>query len=736
MPVFFESGLLILIPVTFGIARKTGKSVFCYSIPLLAGLAIGHAFVPLTPGPVLVAEMLNVELSYVIILGIIIGIPAMILAGPVFGKFAGNNIPFMKPAQLVVAFLVAAAVRVSVGSATVSMTMAAGIIASMPMVSGLSQLQLATLTIAIAAGGKIMNLKSQEMRKLAPELDPLRIGTGWKKEDLGKPQIMVESTYGDSHPGSGHLNILVEEVRKGVAEAGGFGARYFCTDICDGESQGTDGINYSLASREMIANMIEIHANATPFDAGVYLSSCDKGMPGNLIGLARVNIPAVVVPGGTMNAGPEMLTLEQLGMYSAKYERGEIDEAKLDWAKCNACPSCGACSFIGTASTMQIMAEALGLALPGSALMPATSPDLLAYAREAGRQAVKLAQTENMRPSDIVTMESFENAILVHAAISGSTNCLLHIPAIAHEFGIEITGDTFDRLHRNARYLLDVRPAGRWPAECFYYAGGVPAIMEEIKEHLHLDVMTVTGKTLGENLDDLKKNGFYEKCDKWLQEFNQRYSIKISKEDIIRPYDKAIGTDGSIAVLRGNLAPEGAVIKHTACPKEMFKSVLRARPFDSEEECLDAVLKHKVQKGDAVFIRYEGPKGSGMPEMFYTSEAISSDKELGKSIALITDGRFSGASTGPVIGHCSPEAVDGGPIALVKEGDLIEIDVMERKLNIIGIAGERKTAEEIDEILKERRKNWRPRELKYRKGVLRLFSQHAASPMKGAYLEY
>ena len=547
---------------------------------------------------------------------------------------------------------------------------------------------------------------------------------------------MVESTYGDSHPGSGHLNILVEEVRKGVAEAGGFGARYFCTDICDGESQGTDGINYSLASREMIANMIEIHANATPFDAGVYLSSCDKGMPGNLIGLARVNIPAVVVPGGTMNAGPEMLTLEQLGMYSAKYERGEIDEAKLDWAKCNACPSCGACSFIGTASTMQIMAEALGLALPGSALMPAASPDLLAYAREAGRQAVKLAQTENMCPSDIVTMESFENAILVHAAISGSTNCLLHIPAIAHEFGIEITGDTFDRLHRNARYLLDVRPAGRWPAECFYYAGGVPAIMEEIKEHLHLDVMTVTGKTLGEDLDDLKKNGFYKKCDKWLQEFNQRYGIKISKEDIIRPYDKAIGTDGSIAVLRGNLAPEGAVIKHTACPKEMFKSVLRARPFDSEEECLDAVLKHKVQKGDAVFIRYEGPKGSGMPEMFYTSEAISSDKELGKSIALITDGRFSGASTGPVIGHCSPEAVDGGPIALVEEGDLIEIDVMERKLNIIGIAGERKTAEEIDEILKERRKNWRPREPKYRKGVLRLFSQHAASPMKGAYLEY
>lgn len=580
-----------------------------------------------------------------------------------------------------------------------------------------------------------MKLVSQEMRKIAPELDPLRIGTGWKPEDLSKPQVIIESTFGDSHPGSGHLNILVEEVRKGIEKAGGHGARYFCTDICDGESQGTDGINYSLASREMIANMIEIHANATPFDAGVYLASCDKGMPGNLMGLARADVPSVVVPGGTMNARPEMLTLEQLGMYSAKYERGEIDEEKLEWAKCNACPSCGACSFIGTASTMQIMAEALGLALPGSALMPATSPDLLEYARQAGEQAVKLATMPGMRPSEIVTEKSFENAILVHAAVSGSTNCLLHIPAIAHEFGIEITGDTFDRLHRNARYLLDVRPAGRWPAECFYYAGGVPAIMEEIKEHLHLDVMTVTGKTLGENLEELRRNGFYEKCERGLHEFNRRYNVNLTREDIIRSYDNAIGTDGSIAVLRGNLAPEGAVIKHTACPKEMFRAVLNARPFDSEEECLDAVLHHRVQKGDAVFIRYEGPKGSGMPEMFYTSEAISSDKELGRSIALITDGRFSGASTGPVIGHCSPEAVEGGPIALVEEGDLIEIDVPARKLNIIGVKGQRRSMEEIDEILEERRKNWQPREPKYKKGVLRLFSQHAVSPMKGAYLE-
>ncbi len=579
-------------------------------------------------------------------------------------------------------------------------------------------------------------LRSQEMRKLAPELDPLRLGTGWRSEDLEKPQIFIESTFGDSHPGSGHLDVLVEEVRRGIAEAGGFGARYFCTDMCDGESQGTDGINYSLVSREMIANMIEIQANATPFDAGVYVASCDKGLPANLMGLCRVNIPGVIVPGGTMNAGPEMLTLNQLGVYSAKYQRGEIEEAQLNWAKQNACPSCGACSFIGTASTMQIMAEALGLALPGSALMPATSPDLLKVAREAGKLSVKLAKAQNMRPSDIITRKSFENAILIHAAVSGSTNCLLHLPAIAHELGIEVTGDTFDLLHRNARFLLNLRPAGQWPAECFYYAGGVPAIMEEIKRHLHLDAMTVTGKTVGENLEELKENGFYERCAEGLRAFGERYGLKIAKEDIIRPYDKALGTNGSMAVLRGNLAPEGAVIKHTACPKEMFRAILRARPFDSEEECLDAVLKHKVEKGDAVFIRYEGPKGSGMPEMFYTSEAISSDSELGRSIALITDGRFSGASTGPVIGHCSPEAAEGGPIALVEEGDLIEIDVIERKLNIVGVNGELKTLEEIEAILEERKKKWLPRKRRYASGVLRMFGEHAVSPMKGAYLEY
>lgn len=579
-------------------------------------------------------------------------------------------------------------------------------------------------------------LNSQKQRELAPELDPLRIGTGWKKEDLAKPQIIIESTFGDSHPGSGHLDKLVKEARLALAANGGYGARYFTTDMCDGESQGTDGINYSLASREMIANMIEIQANATPFDAGIYIASCDKGLPGNLMGLCRVNIPSIVIPGGVMNAGPEMLTLEQLGKYSAQFERGEIDQEKLDWAKENACPSCGACSFIGTASTMQIMAEALGLALPGSALLPAESEDLMEFARKAAKRAVEMAGDETMRPTNIVTKESFENAILVHAAISGSTNSLLHLPAIAHELGIELDADSFDRLHRNAHYLLNIRPAGKWPAEVFYYAGGVPAILEEIKPFLHLDVMTVTGKTVKENLEDLKKSGYYARAQKGLDAFNERYNVHVTKEDIIRPYDDPIGSEGSISVLKGNLAPEGAVIKHTACPKEMFKAVLKARPFDSEEECLEAVLKHKVEKGDAVFIRYEGPKGSGMPEMFYTSEAISSDPELGKSIALITDGRFSGASTGPVIAHVSPEAAAGGPIALVEDDDLIEIDIEARKLNIVGVKGKLLPADEVEKILAQRKENWKPHKSKYQSGVLKMFSAHAVSPMKGAYLSF
>ncbi len=570
-------------------------------------------------------------------------------------------------------------------------------------------------------------LKSQQTRKIAPEMDPLKIGMGWKIEDLSKPQIIVESTFGDSHPGSAHLMGLVEQVIYGVESQGGKGARYFTTDICDGIAQGHDGINYSLVSREMIANMIEIHVNATTFDGGVFIASCDKGVPAHLMGIGRTDIPSVMVTGGVMDAGPNLLTLEQIGMFSAMEQRGEITNEMLIKYKYTACPSCGACSFMGTASTMQIMAEALGLMIPGSALMPATGKELKEVAFKAGEMVMALAKN-GVKASDIVNMKSFENAIIIHAAISGSTNALLHLPAIAREFGYTIDSEMFDRMHKNARYLLNIRPAGKWPAQYFYYAGGLPRVMEEVKSHLHLDAMTVTGKTVGENLEFLKKNDYYKKGKIYLDNLGLKW------EDIIRPYKTPMGMKGTISILKGNLAPEGAVVKHSTVPDEMKVAILRAKPFDCEEEAIEAILKRRIQPNDAVIIRYEGPKGAGMPEMFYTTEAIVSDPELSKHIALITDGRFSGASRGPVIGHVSPEAAEGGPIGLIEEDDLIYINLDERKLEIVGTKNIRRSQEEIQKIYEERQKYWKKPDLKYKKGVLNLFAKTAVSPIKGGYM--
>ena len=407
-----------------------------------------------------------------------------------------------------------------------------------------------------------MELYSQTIRKLAPENDPLKIGMGWTREDLSKPQILVESTFGDSHPGSAHLNQFVEQAVSGVKDADGKAARYYATDICDGISQGHDGINYSLASRDMIANMVEIHGNSIGFDGGVFIASCDKSMPAMLMGIGKLKeMSAIVVTGGVMEAHKitpkyvendpacainELLTLEQIGKFDAQEKRGEIPVEQLDYYKENACPSCGACSFMGTASTMQVMAEALGLMLPGTALMPATAPELRQASYDAGKQLMNLVR-QGIRAKDIVTKESFENAIMVHAAISGSTNATMHIPAIAHEFGIEIDADTFDRMHRGAHYLLNIRPSGDWPAQYFYYAGGVPRVMEEIRGMLHLDVMTVTGKTLGENLDDLKKNGFYEHCEEILREKSKELGREISRTEIIHNFDDAKGTERDVS---------------------------------------------------------------------------------------------------------------------------------------------------------------------------------------------
>lgn len=570
-------------------------------------------------------------------------------------------------------------------------------------------------------------MKSQELRRIAPELDSLRLGSGWSIGDLSKPQIIVESSYGHSHPGSAHLNLLVDEANQGIDAKNGKAANYYVTDICDGEAQGHDGMNYSLVSRDIMAAMIEIHVKATPFDAGVFISSCDKSVPAHLMAMARLDMPAIFVPGGIMNAGPNLLTLEQIGKYSALYARKEITEEQYMAYKRDACPNCGACSFMGTASTMQVMAEALGMALPGSALIPTHTPHLKSFARRAGEQALTLARTK-MKPSAIMTAKAFENAIMVHAAIAGSSNSLLHLPAIAHELGMKLPPDLFDQIHRRIPFLLNIRPSGYWPGEYFWYAGGVPAVMEEIREFLHLDVLTITGHSLGENLDRLKDSNFYADCHSYLAQRN------VSVSDIIKPIKSPISPQGAIAILKGNLAPAGAVVKHSAISPKLLQATLRARVFDREEDALQAVLQKEIQPGEAVIIRYEGPKGSGMPEMFYTTEAIASDPELIETIALITDGRFSGATRGPAIGHVSPEASEGGPIALLHDGDLIRIDIPARRLEVVGINGKETTPQEIERVLEERRQQWIKPERAKTSGILDLYTRTSASPMEGGYM--
>lgn len=571
-------------------------------------------------------------------------------------------------------------------------------------------------------------LNSQRLRDEAPEMDALKMGMGWTIEDLEKPQIFVASTFGESHPGSAHLDEIVSEVTTGILEMRAKPAKYYCTDICDGQAQGHDGMNYSVASREFIADMLEIQALSTPFDAGVFVATCDKAVPAHLKAIARINMPSIFVPGGVMASGPNNLTLEMIGTYKAKYERGEITKEEFEAFKRTACPSCGACCFMGTASTMQVMSEALGLTLPGASLIPFGRGSLKRSARRSGRQIIELIG-KNIRPSQILTKDAFENAIMVHAAIAGSSNALIHLPAIAYELGITIEPELFEEINRKIPYILNVKPSGSYPADHYWRAGGTPGIMREIQKYLHLDVLTVTGQTLGENLEELEKEGFFK------NRYGELKVFGINKEDIIKTADKPIQKEGSFAILKGNIAEEGSVTKHSAIAKEMLKVTLRARVFDSEEMAYHAVISKKIKPGDAVIIRYEGPKGSGMPELFYTTEAIASDPELISTVALITDGRFSGATRGPAIGHVSPEAAEGGAIALIEEDDLVEIDIPGRKLNIVGVKGEKKSSQEIAKILSERRAKWIRPKPRFTKGVLGKYTKYATSAMKGAYTQ-
>ncbi|MFP4199036.1 MAG: dihydroxy-acid dehydratase [Halanaerobium sp.] len=570
-------------------------------------------------------------------------------------------------------------------------------------------------------------LKSQKIRESSPELDALKMGMDWDEEDLAKAQIIVSSTYGYGHPGSFHLDKLVDQALTSLQNEGTKGASMIVSDICDGIAQGHDGMNYSLVSREMIANMVEVQAKAAPYDGMLMISACDKAIPAHLIAAARLNFPTVHVPGGSMALGEKNTTVDMTASDYAKYKRGEIAKEKYLETQKLACPSCGACQFMGTASTMQVMTEALGLALPGSALIPANGPYLNEMTALAASYLTRAVDRE-LKVSDIVNQKSLENAIAVHAAVGGSSNALLHLPAFAHELGIKINGDLFDEINRKVPFLVNTIPSGDYPTQYFWYAGAVPEIMERIKEHLHLDALTITGQTLGENLKSLDQFSY-------LKGMEAKPSLMPDQKKVIFTPENPINEQGAVAILRGNLAPEGSVVKHSALPKEMKNFVGRARVFDREEEAMEAVLNGSIQSGDAVIIRYEGPKGSGMPEMYYTTEAIASDPELNKSTALITDGRFSGATRGPAIGHVSPEAASGGAIALVEENDLIEINIEKRGLNIVGVKGDKRSKAEIERILKERRAKWKRPEQTHTKGSLAIFTQLAASPMDGAYID-
>ena len=566
-------------------------------------------------------------------------------------------------------------------------------------------------------------LESQKVRKISFEGDALRMSMDWTVEDLNKVQVLVESTHGASHPSSYHLNALVSEIEKGVFQTGGKPAIYTTTDICDGVAQAHNGMNYSLPSRDMIASMVEIHAMATPFDAMVLSSAGDKAVPAHLMAIARLNIPALHVPGGAMGAGPCMRSNEELWHMSVEVDQGKMSKEEFLAFQRACCPTCGACQYMGTAATMQVVAEALGLALPWSALIPATNAEIGRAARAAGQQVMRLVQA-GIRPSDILTMEAFENAIMVHSAVGGSLNAVMHLIAIAREAGIELGAQRIDEIHRGVPVLVDTKTAGHYPTELFWYAGGVPQVMLELEHMLHLDVLTVTGRTLRENLQEYRTNEMPRFAEMFLANY------KLNRRNVIYPIAKPLKPHGSLAVLVGNLAPKGATIKISAVSADMQVHQGPAKVFDTERAAVDALVNKEIVPGDVVIIRYQGPRATGMPEMFFMSELIASDPVLSHTTSLVTDGRFSGATRGPCVGYLGPEAISGGPIAVVQNDDIVLIDIPNRAINIVGTEGVERSPQEVEAILNERLANWTAPNIKHR-GVLGQYTRAARPALEG-----
>ncbi|MCW3982374.1 MAG: dihydroxy-acid dehydratase [Candidatus Bathyarchaeota archaeon] len=512
---------------------------------------------------------------------------------------------------------------------------------------------------------------------------------GLQDDDLAKPLIGVANSYTNIVPGHIHLQTIGNAVKEGILAAGGTPFEFNTIAVCDGIAMGHIGMRYSLPSREIIADSVEIMLQAHSLDGVVLVTNCDKITPGMLMAAARVDIPAIMVTGGPMAAGRHRgKKVSYASMPEATFGQvatGKMTEAELLELEANACPGCGSCSGMFTANTMACMTEALGMSLPYCATSLANSAFKLRLARETGKQIVKLVQND-LKPSKILTKEAFENAVAVDMALGGSTNTTLHLPAIAKEAGVTLPLSTFDAIGRKVPHLCSMIPSGIYALEDLDAAGGVPAVMAEIKSLLNLKCQTVSLKTVKENIKD----------------------AVVLDRNVIHSMADPVHKEGGIAILFGNIAPKGSVIKTAGVSEKMQKHTGPAKVYDSESEALAAIKGGKIKAGDVVVIRYEGPRGGpGMPEMLFPTATIAG-MGLSESVALITDGRFSGATRGGSIGHVAPEAFEGGPIAVIKNGDVITIDIPNRALNV----------ELSDKELKARLAAWKPRPPKISKGIL------------------
>jgi dihydroxy-acid dehydratase len=528
---------------------------------------------------------------------------------------------------------------------------------------------------------------------------------GLSERDLSKPFIGVVNSFTNIVPGHAHLNQVADAVKAGVISAGGVPFEFNTIGICDGIAMGHNGMRYSLPSRELIADSVEVMVQAHRFDGIVMISTCDKITPGMLMAAARLNIPAIMVTGGPMLSG--VYNGKKVGtdsMFEAigKVAAGKMSEEELKCLEDVACPTCGSCNGMFTANTMACVTEAVGMSLPGCATPVAVSAKRLRLAKSTGERIVGLVK-EDLKPRDILSLDAFENAIMVDMALGGSTNTVLHVTAIANEAEVGLPLPIFDKLSKRVSHLCSMIPSGPYDMKDLDEAGGIPAVMKQLGDLLHLNALTVTGKNVKENIT----------------------YADILNPEVIRPMDNPVHKEGGIAVLTGNLAPDGAVVKAAGISANMMVHQGPAKTFDSEEAAMKAILDKKIQKGDVVVIRYEGPKGGpGMREMLTPTASIAG-MGLSESVALITDGRFSGATRGPCIGHVSPEAATGGSIGLLKDGDIIEIDVPKRRLNV----------KLSDEELARRAKSWTTKEPNVKTGYLLRYSQMVEPANKGSILK-